>query len=425
MAQIRPFRALRYNPDVVGDLKKVVSPPYDVISPEQQTLLHLQSPYNAIHLDFNKAEDPYTVAAQTFQTWRSQRVVQPDPEPGFYCYTQDFTLTDGQPRRRTGIFAALRVENFESGVIRPHERTFEHAKKDRLALLRACQAHLSSIFCLYAGSGWSLEHTLRDALAQPASVEIADAAGVTHRLWPIADPVAIADITAQLSDASLIIADGHHRYETALQYSRERTAETSAGEDKPFHYVLAYLTNAEDTGLTILPTHRLIRQTRLPNPTSLQAVLKRDFRLARYAPAQRQAFLNALSAPGPERRIGCVMAGAEHYWLLSFDDRVTHGLPASAALRALDVTVLHDVLFERFLGLPPAVQKQAVSYTSDTDEALQRVAAGESQAAFLLRSTTFEQIKQVCDGGETMPQKSTYFYPKLLTGLVFYHLGQG
>ena len=197
------------------------------------------------------------------------------------------------------------------------------------------------------------------------------------------------------------------------------------GEDRPFHYVLAYLTSAEDSGLTILPTHRLIRQTRLPSPTDLQAVLKRDFRLTRYAPAQRQAFLNALSAPGPERRIGCVMAGAEHDWLLSFDDRATQGLPVSAAMRALDVTVLHDVLFERFLGLPPAVQKQAVSYTSDTDEALQRVSAGDAQAAFLLRSTTFEQIQQVCAGGETMPQKSTYFYPKLLTGLVFYHLEQG
>ena len=425
MAHIRPFRALRYNPAVVGDLKKVVSPPYDVISPEQQTLLHLQSPYNATHLDFNRADDPYTAAAETFQDWLSRRVVQPDPEPGFYCYTQEYTLQDGQPRQRTGIFAALRVENFESGVIRPHERTFERAKKDRLALLRACRAHLSSIFCLYAGAGWSLEHTLGEALAQPAAVEVADDAGVTHRLWPIRDPAVVADITAQLSDKSLIIADGHHRYETALQYSRERTAETGADEDRPFHYVLAYLTSAEDSGLTILPTHRLIRQTRLPGPTNLQAVLKRDFRLTRYAPAHRQAFLNALSAPGPERRIGCVMAGAEHDWLLSFDDRVTHGLPASAAMRALDVTVLHDVLFERFLGLPPAVQKQAVSYTSDTDEALQRVSTGDAQAAFLLRATTFEQIQQVCEGGETMPQKSTYFYPKLLTGLVFYHLEQG
>ena len=425
MAQIRPFRALRYNPAVVGDLKNVVSPPYDVISPQQQTLLHLQSPYNATHLDFNKADDPYTAAAQTFQTWLSQGVVQPDPQPGFYCYTQEFTLQDGQPRRRTGIFAALRVEDFESGVIRPHERTFERAKKDRLALLRACRAHLSSIFCLYAGAGWSLEHTLRDALARPAAVEIADDAGVSHRLWPIQDPASIADITAQLADKSLIIADGHHRYETALQYSRERTAETGAGTDRPFQYVLAYLTSAEDSGLTILPTHRLIRQTRLPSPTSLQAVLKRDFRLVRYAPAHRQAFLNALAAPGPERRIGCVMAGAEHDWLLSFDDRATHGLSASAALRALDVTVLHEVLFERFLGLPPAVQRQAVSYTSDTDEALRCVATGDAQAAFLLRSTTFEQIQQVCAGGETMPQKSTYFYPKLLTGLVFYHLEQG
>ena len=442
MAHIRPFRAIRYNPAVVGDLQKVVAPPYDVISPQQQTLLHLQSPYNAVHLDFNKEADPYAAAAQTFQTWLSQQVVQHDPEPAFYCYSQEFSLKNGQQRRRTGIFTALRLEEFESGIIRPHERTFEPAKKDRLALLRACQAHLSSIFCLYsgsAGSNWSLEQTLQAELAQPAAVDIQDDAGVTHRLWPITNPDTIADLRTRLADESLIIADGHHRYETALQHCRERASEVdpkglsgSTGEE-PFRYVLAYLTNAQDAGLTILPTHRLIQQTRFPSPASLQAVLKRDFRLARYALTQRDAFLDALAAPEQngrygqnekDRRIGCVLAGSEHYWLLSFDDRVTRGLPASEAMRGLDVTVLHDVIFQRFLGLPPEVQKKAVSYTSDDNEALRLVAEGQSQAAFLLRSTTFEQIKQVCEGGETMPQKSTYFYPKLLTGLVFYHLGK-
>ena len=445
MAYIRPFRAIRYNPAVVGDLQKVVAPPYDVISPQQQTLLHMQSPYNAVHLDFSQESDPYAAAAQTFQTWLSQQVVQQDPAPAFYCYSQEFSLKNGQQRRRTGIFTALRLEEFESGIIRPHERTFEPAKKDRLALLRACQAHLSSIFCLYSGSAesnWSLEQTLQAELAQPAAVDIHDDAGVTHRLWPITNPDSIADLRARLADESLIIADGHHRYETALQYCREQASEidpngssdsTSSTGEEPFRYVLAYLTNAQDAGLTILPTHRLIQQTRLPSPASLQAVLKRDFRLARYALTQRDAFLAALAAPiqngrygqnGPERRIGCVLAGAEHYWLLSFDDRVTHGLQASEAIRGLDVTVLHDVIFQRFLGLPPEVQKGAVSYTSDEDEALRLVAERQCQAAFLLRSTTFEQIKRVCEGGETMPQKSTYFYPKLLTGLVFYHLGK-
>ena len=445
MAQIHPFRAIRYNPAVVGDLQKVVAPPYDVISPEQQTLLHLQSPYNAVHLDFNKESDPYAAAAQTFQTWLSRQVVQQDPEAAFYCYSQEYTLKDGEQQRRTGIFTALRLEEFEFGMIRPHERTFEPAKKDRLALLRACQAHLSSIFCLYAGSAgsagsnWSLEQTLQKELAQPAAVDIQDDAGVTHRLWPITNPDAIADLRARLADETLIIADGHHRYETALQYCREQASEvdangsndsTSATGEEPFRYVLAYLTNAQDVGLTILPTHRLIQQARLPSRTGLQAVLKRDFRLARYALTQRDAFLDALAAPeqngryGQERRIGCVLTGAEHYWLLSFNDRVTHGLPASEAMRGLDVTVLHDVIFQRFLGLPPEVQKETVSYTSDGNEALRLVAEGQSQAAFLLRSTTFEQIKRVCEGGETMPQKSTYFYPKLLTGLVFYHLGK-
>ena len=416
MARIRPFRALRYDPDVVGDLEHVVAPPYDVIGPEQQNLLHLRSPYNAVHLDFNSAADRYAAAAATLQTWRAQGALRRDTASSIYGYAQDFTLDDGQPRRRLGFFAALRVEDFASGVIRPHERTFERAKEDRLALLRACRTHLSSIFCLYAGKGWALAETLRLESARP-DVDVRDAAGVRHRLWPVSDPERIDGLTAKLADEPLIIADGHHRYETALRYSRER--ETSSGRDEPFRYVLAYLTDANDAGLTILPTHRLLRQIRLPAAVDLFRVLSRDFRVTRYPLSARDAFSRALAEPGPARRIGCVVAGAEHYWLLSFDDRAIRGLTVSPALKELDVTVLHDAIFAGALGLPPDVQKQRVTYTSDEAAALDSVANGEHQAAFLLRPTSFAQVERICAGGETMPQKSTYFYPKLLTGLVF------
>ena len=416
MARIRPFRALRYAPDAVGDLEHVVAPPYDVIGPEQQHLLHLRSPYNAVHLDFNSAADRYAAAATTLQTWRAQGALRRDTAPSIYGYAQDFTLDDGQPRRRLGFFTALRVEDFASGVIRPHERTFERAKEDRLALLRACRTHLSSIFCLYAGKGWALAETLRVESARP-DVDVNDAAGVRHRVWPVSDPEVIDGLAAKLADEPLIIADGHHRYETALRYRRER--EASSGGDEPFRYVLAYLTDANDAGLTILPTHRLLRQTRLPAAVDLFRVLSRDFRVTRYPLGARDAFSRALAEPGPARRIGCVVAGAEHYWLLSFDDRATRGLTVSPALKDLDVTVLHDAIFAGVLGLPPDVQKQRVTYTSDEAVALDGVANGEHQAAFLLRPTSFAQVERICAGGETMPQKSTYFYPKLLTGLVF------
>ncbi len=426
MAHIRPFRALRYDAEVVGDLHKVVSPPYDVISTEEQALLHLSSPYNATHLDFNNAADPYGAAASTFRKWLEEGVVKLDEAPGYYYYRQEFDLQNGSRKIRSGIFVALRVEEFETGVIRPHEQTFTGAKKDRLALLRACQAHLSSIFCLYGKKGWSVEDVIPDVLKSPSSVELTDRDQVTHRLWYVTEASAIETITKEIASQSLIIADGHHRYETALQYSVERSAAgASRDTDQPYNYVLAYLTNAEETGLAILPTHRILRKNSLPKVADLEKVLLRDFRLKRYAREEKNAFYRALSAEGVDRRIGCVLSGADHHWLLTFDDSLAQRVNASNPIRALDVTVLHDYIFERLLGITPQMQKEKITYVSDNEVAVRAVDQGEAGAAFLLNATTFGQIQAVCSSGETMRQKSTYFYPKLLTGLVFYPLHEG
>ena len=422
MAIIRPFRGVRYNPANAGDLSQLVSPPYDVISPEQQTELHLRSPYNAIHLDLNQDTDRYGAAAERFRDWLQRGVLVPEAEPSLYFYAQEFTLKDGVKRRRLGVFAALKLEEFSSGVVRPHERTFEGAKKDRLALLTACQAHLSSVFCVYGKQGWSLEEVARPALAAPPLASFTDENGVTHTLWRTSDPMLIAAVAEGVAHESLIIADGHHRYETALRYRQERAVQGRTSENEPYDYVLTFLTNAYDDGLVILPTHRLLRETSIPSPQNLRAVLQRDFRVMMFAHADTAAFLAALRAPGTDRRIGCAVAGASHYWLLSFDDRVTSGLPFSVPLRALDVTVLHEVILARFFGLPTELQKQALSYTIDEEEALRGVAEHRIRAAFLLNPTPFEQVVKVCEQGETMSQKSTYFYPKLLTGLVFYQL---
>jgi len=422
MAIIRPFRGVRYNPAIAGDLSQLVSPPYDVISPEQQTELHLRSPYNAIHVDLSQDADRYGSAAQRFREWQRQNVLVPDAEPSLYFYAQEFTLKDDVKRRRLGVFAALKLEEFSSGVVRPHERTFEGAKKDRLALLSACQAHLSSVFCVYGKRGWSLGQVAGQALSTPPLASFTDEHGVTHTLWRTTDPALIAAVVEGVAQESLIIADGHHRYETALRYRQERAAQGRASDNEPYDYVLAFLTNAYDEGLVILPTHRLLRNTSIPGPQNLRAVLQRDFRVALFAHNEMAAFLTALRAPGTERRIGCAVAGASHYWLLSFGDRVTSGLPLSIPLRALDVTVLHEVILPRFFGLPTELQKQALSYTIDEEEALRGVAERRTQAAFLLNPTSFEQVVRVCEQGETMSQKSTYFYPKLLTGLVFYQL---
>ncbi|HEV8718471.1 MAG TPA: DUF1015 domain-containing protein [Candidatus Binatia bacterium] len=423
MALIRPFRGVRYDPAVVGDLQQVVSPPYDVISAEQQTVLHLRSPYNAVRLDLNRDVERYSSAAKTLRDWLERGVLIQDQEPSLYCYTQEFTLKDGSHHTRAGVLAALRLEEFSAKTIRPHERTFESAKNDRLALLRACQAHLSPVFLLYSKPAWSLTQTLAPALAAPALVTVEDDQQTRHQLWRITDQAFIAGVAAGLAHEPLIIADGHHRYETALHYRAERVAaQKHSGGDEPFNYVLAYLTNVWEGGVVILPTHRLLREGPLPSSQHLRAVLQRDFRIVLFSPADPQAFFAALRAPGSERRIGCALAGASHSWVLSFDERVTQGLPVSASLRAVDVTVLHDVIFQRFLGFPPEVQKQRLAYTVDEEEALRWVAERRCQAAFFLNPTTFAQVAEVCGHGETMPQKSTYFFPKLLTGLVFYRL---
>jgi uncharacterized protein (DUF1015 family) len=421
MAMIRPFRGVRYNPALVEDFSRVVSPPYDVISPEQQTLLHLRSPYNAVHLDFNQDSERYTAAAARLHDWLARKVLIRESDPALYFYSQEFVLQDGVKRRRTGILAALRLEEFSAGVIRPHERTFEGAKKDRLDLLRSCQTHLSPIFCLYARKEWSLAQVARHALAQPPLVSVVDEKNVTHQMWNVTDPTVIAKVVEGLERESLIIADGHHRYETALRYRQERAAQGRSSAEEPYDFVLAYLTNAYDEGLVILPTHRLLQDVTMPNLRDLRTVLQRDFRVAQFALEQKDAFLAALRAP-EARRIGCIFAGAGYFWLLSFDDRATRNLRLSPQLRSLDVTALHDILLQQFLGLPPEVQKQKLSYTIDADDALQSVIERKYQAAFLLNPTSYDQVVQVCEQAETMPQKSTYFYPKLLTGLVFYQL---
>ena len=419
MAHIRPFRGVRYNPAVVGDLRHVISPPYDVISPEQQTLLHLRSPYNAVHLDLNQTPEPYAGAARAFREWVDRGVLMREPAPTLYCYTQEFTLKDGIPRRRVGIFAALRLEEFSSRIVRPHERTFENAKQDRLALLRSCQVHLSPIFFLYSRPGWSVEQVLEPGCAASPVIVMTDDQQVTHRLWQVTDQHLIAEVVAGLASESLIIADGHHRYETALRYRQEIAGQGHANEEAPFNYVLAYLTNVQEDGVVILPTHRLVHDVMLPQAQALRTVLHRDFRISLFPLSDSAAFLRALHAPGPDRRIGCVLAGAGHYWLLSFNERIARMLSVAAPLRDLDVTVLHELIFQRLLGLTPDMQQQKLAYTIDEEEALRRVEVRQSRAAFLLNPTTFAQIARACEEGETMPQKSTYFFPKLPTGLVF------
>jgi uncharacterized protein (DUF1015 family) len=419
---LKPFRGVLYNPQVVGNPQQVVSPPYDLITPELQEELYLRSPYNSVRLDLNRDAERYKSAAQTFTEWLARGVLIQEQEPALYFYRQEFTHPGGGQKVRRGIVAAMRLEEFATGMVQPHEHTLESVRTDRLELLRSCQANFSPIFALYSRSSGPLLPEIEERLDIPPLADVKDSGEVTHRFWRITNQEIIHEFVYGLAQEPVIIADGHHRYETALRYGSERMAQAPASGEEPFRYVLTYLTNMQEEGLMILPTHRLLRDVPFPKPQDLQKALRSNFRLTLFPRDYPQAFFAALKATDGGRRIGCVLAEAQHYWLLSFDERVRRGILLPEPVRSLDVTILHAVIFARYLGLPPAVQKQKLEYTVAEEEALRWVTAGKYQAAFFLNPITVKEIQAVCSAAEMMPEKSTYFSPKLLTGLVFYQL---
>src|SRR5215210_1615600 len=278
MADVQPLRALHYDPAVVGSLQAVVSPPYDVIDPEQRAALAARSPYNVVRIDLPAAEregeDPYAHAAELLARWQADGAVVRDEEPAIWALVQDFVAPDGTSRTRRGLFARVRVEEYGAGRIRPHERTHPGPREDRLRLTRATNANLSPIFSLHsdpAGAAWG---AVEAATEQPPAGELTDDEGTTHRLWRVADADAIAAVQAALRDAELLIADGHHRYETARVYADEVGGE---GDDR---YVLMCLVALEDPGLTVFPTHRLVRDTTSVTQEALANTLRENFDIA-------------------------------------------------------------------------------------------------------------------------------------------------
>jgi uncharacterized protein (DUF1015 family) len=428
LAILQPFRGLRYDPATVGDLAAVVAPPYDVIDAVQQAALHERSPYNAVRLILSRDADPYGAAAATLAAWRRTGVLAPDPLPALYLYEQRFALAGGE-RERIGIMGALRLESLQSGRVRAHERTLEKAKNDRLALVRACRTSLSPIFGLVASPAARLRELVP---AAPAEVDVRDAHGAHHRLWPITDPASLARVAAELAERDVFIADGHHRYETALRYRDERRAALGDAAPPPgaapFDYVLTYLTSMDDPGLIILPTHRVLGVLPL-DAAALRAALATTFTVAEL-PASRAGLaallerLQGSATAAGETRIGAAVAGVGALWLLSAP---TARLPFPAGvppeLRVLEVSALHQVILAGMLRLPIGERggTPGLSYTQDAGAALARVESGEA-AAFFLPPTDVAALRAVALAGLTMPEKSTYFHPKLLTGLVFYPL---
>jgi uncharacterized protein (DUF1015 family) len=414
VAEVLPLQAVHYDLGKVGPLADVVAPPYDVIDEAQRAELAARSPYNVVELDLprdREGGDPYEHAGELLGQWISEGVLTRDSEPTIWALEQEYTAPDGTGLTRRGFLARVKLAPYGEGI-RPHERTQPGPKEDRLRLTRATQHNLSPIFALHPGDAWG---HLEPATSGAPWGEVTDGDGTIHRVWRIEDPAVHEAIATELDQAELLIADGHHRYETSLAYQRE------VGPGGPADYVLMALVSLEDPGLTVFPTHRLI--SGLTDDPAKQGALGSGLRELFEVEEIPKEQLD----PGGVEGVGVFgylesrFSGAYRLRLASNPalDRALAG--RSEAYRTLDAAILEELVLKGILGMSTEdiAAKRGIGYTPSIDEALAKLDTGDYQAAFLLRPTPIDQVREVAAAGETMPPKSTYFFPKLLTGLAF------
>ena len=417
MADVQPLRALHYDPAVVGPLSNVVAPPYDVIDATQRAALLARSPFNVVAVDLPQptpdTPDQYRAAGELFESWQMQGAVTRDAEPAVWAHTQDYKGPDGVPRTRRGFFCRVRIEDYGAGRVRPHERTHPGPKEDRLRLTRATRANVSPIFSLYSDPTDAAWQALSPSTEQQPWADVTDADGTVHRLWRVADPAAIAAVQAATRDAELLIADGHHRYETMQAYAQE------VGGDGEHRFILMCLVALEDPGLTVFPTHRLIGGLDDARREALDQALERDFDIVEVPPEE----IAPPDGEGP-LQMGFFDGRTGRALRLTIKDQAIAdaALPGrSEAYRHLDTGVLETLIFKDALGYSDddIAHFNGLFYARDTAEALEMVRSGDYDAAFVMRPTPVGQVRDVAAAGENMPPKSTYFFPKLLTGLLF------
>lgn len=438
MAEIRPFRGIRYNQERVGNLSAVFCPPYDVISPEEQHRLCEKSPYNIIRLELGKdlpgdtpTNNRYTRAAAIFQGWLEQGVLQVEGKAAFYLHQHRF-WHQGQPKTRRSLLACVRLEEWGRGCIYPHENTTAEPKKDRLNLLQACQTNLSPIFALYDDPQQKVAAILEAQEKKTPILEAEDIQGEKHRVWNIADPVHIAELRGYFAPQHLFIADGHHRYETALAYRAEMSPLSFAKKEaEPFDFVLMSLVDARDPGLFILPVHRLVRGGAFAQ--GVRNLLEGTFHIESFPLEASQAeksleeLLGRMRASGQGGQVIFGALGVEPgalslLTLRGSPPRAPSG--RSEAYARLEVSILQHFVLEGLLGVESvqAERRGDLVYVSDALKALRVWQGGEFSLAFFLNPVDVDRIKEIALSGEKMPHKSTYFYPKPPTGLVLYKL---
>ncbi len=413
MADVRPLQALHYNLSAVPSLSDVTAPPYDVVDAESRAQLLARSPFNVVEIDLPEAPkggDPYEHAAETLEEWTLQGILTADRDEALWPLEQEYDGPDGERHTRRGFLCRVAVTEYGPGMVRPHERTQPGPKEDRLRLTQATRHNLSPIFSLHEGNAWPI---LEPALGGDPWGEVTDPDGTVHRVWRVADAETLAAVTAELAGSELLIADGHHRYETARTYAEE------IGGEGAHRYTLMALVSLEDPGLTVFGYHRLLTDLRdSEKPEILANALREHFEIEE-VPLERLD-------PAGEAGVG-VFGYVDAHFKRGFRLRLKDTAAIDAALpersepyRRLDATILETLILRDALGMSEqdVEAKRGIAYTASAEAAIASLDDG-IDAAFLMRPTPVEQVRAVAAAGETMPPKSTYFFPKLLTGLVF------
>jgi uncharacterized protein (DUF1015 family) len=445
MAQVFPFQAFRFNPQV-APFDRVLTQPYDKISPERQAEYYLMHPHNLIALEKGRVfgvdssqNNVYTRAAAKVEEWMRDHIIVQDPAPAFYSYTQEFAVPGTTEKRiRRGFIGAGKLEEYSAGVVFRHEHTLSGPKADRLELLRHTRMHTGQLFMLYSDPQKRVDSVLNEAesSATPAT-ELIDEYGVIHRLWPVSEPQHVQAIQQVMADQKLVIADGHHRYETALNYRNERRASVSSADpNAPYERAMMTFVNTHSEGLVILATHRVVANVHDFSWSAIRRYLEPWFSSEAFPFANdneksqaREKFLSRLAATAKQRSIGAYpqAEGQRAFYLFQMRpgallDQLLPGVPALQ--RELDVVLLHDGILEPALGitLQAATKEMNLTYEREASAAIAAVDSGRAQVSFFLNPVDVEKVMQIATANEVMPQKSTDFYPKLLSGITMYQV---
>ena len=433
MAEIAPFRGLLYNPQQV-EAARVFAPPYDVIDSQGKRALQDKDPYNSVRLILpdGEGDEKYPRAQKTLKEWIHKQVLVRDERPAVYRYNQIFTSKElaNQTVTRRGFVAAVRLAEFTEKVILPHERTLRGPKIDRLKLWENTMCHLSQVFAMYSDPSGETDRIFSDVEGQDPYLDGTTDDGTRHQIWRVADREVIGTLTRLMAPLKLYIADGHHRYETmlALREKLRQQASGSLSSKSAAQFGTLFVANMEDRGLVVLPTHRLIHSVASFSSEDLLQSLQAYFDVQTIeGGAENPDLLRSVIAErgAVQPSFGAVFPGQQNAYvaqLRSSVDLAIQGISGSAAIRSLDVAILHGIVLEKILGIDRAAQeaKTNIRYIKDTEQALARTAQGEGQVCFLMGSPKLRQIRAVADAGEVMPQKSTFFFPKIASGVVFH-----